>query len=815
MKIDDKDTLASSNTSRPQSALAARATQMPIMDIVMITLRHWPWMLVSIAVCLGAAWLYLQHTPDVYTRSADIMIRDDKKGNSTSGMEDFADFGLLQSNTDITNEINTLLSKDMMLEVVQRLGLDVEYSRPGALRSNVLYGPTLPVKVEFPGLPAEGSASMNLNVKGGKVTISDLEIDGVSVDGTFTGQLNHTISLPHGAVVVSAAHPGEKIGSNIEMVVNKLPLSVARARYSAGLTVTHGDKDGTMIHLAMSDQSNERADDILKTLINVYNEHWINDKNQVAVSTSNFINERLGVIEGELGNVDNDISSFKSEHLIPDVNAAAAMYTAQAQEISTEIQGLNHQLQMARYIRSNLNGDGARERLLPANTGITDMNIQGGISEYNELVMRRNQLVGQSSEKNPLVQQTDEQMNGLRASIISGVDNYIVALESKIQTLRATASEATAKLASNPGQAKYLLSVERQQKVKEALYLFLLQKREENELSQAFTAYNTRIVNSPGASGIPPTPARGKIMLMAGLLGLLVPFGVTYVAEAMNTRIRGRKDLDGIAVPLLGEIPVAGGRRGARASKKESSNGETPHLIVRPGKRDLVNEALRVVRTNLSFMSHNEEAGRADTIAITSFNPGSGKSFIAMNLGCTMSLKGKNVLVIDGDMRRCTTSSYVGSPKRGLSDYLAGGETDIHSLIVEAPDTKHLFVLPVGTLPPNPAELLESQKFPQMLEQLRGMFDTIIVDCPPIEVVADTQIISRYVDRTVFIVRAGLFERSMLSELERLYTAKKYPNMSLILNGTMSRRGRYGNSYTYGYGYAYGGKNYGSYASGS
>ena len=505
---------------------ANQSGTVPLSDIFFMTLHHWPWILLSVIICVGAAYVYLLRTPNVYTRSAEILIKDDSKGQSTGG-EEFANLGLFQSNTNIQNEMTNLQAKDLMEEVVKRLGLDIDYYHGGTFHDVVVYGYDLPVKLTISGFPDEGSLSMDLTVsKDGKVSISDLkESDGEVFKNNYNGQLNDTITTPLGKMVVTPSHSYTK-GEEISLIVNKMPLSLARDSYNARLNVTMSNEKGTVLKLTMADPSTQRADEVLSTLIGVYNENWIRDKNQIAVSTSNFINDRLGVIESELGNVDSDISSYKSANLVPDVEAAASMYMSQSQQNQAQILEVNNQLSMARYIRSYLTADGNRDQLLPANTGLQSNNIQTLIGEYNDKLLQRNSLVAKSSEKNPIVAQLDEQLGAQRHAIVGTIDNEILALNTQLKSLQGSEAKTVSKLASNPTQAKNLLSTERQQKVKESLYLFLLQKREENELSQAFTAYNTRIVNKPGASGVPPTPNRRNILAIAFLIGLAIPFAL-------------------------------------------------------------------------------------------------------------------------------------------------------------------------------------------------------------------------------------------------------------------------------------------------
>ncbi len=780
-------------------------TSVPLSDIFFLTIHHWPWVLLSVFVCVGISCAYLLRTPNVYTRSASLLIKDDAKGKSSSGMEDFGDFGLFSNNTNIQNEITTLKSPDLMAEVVKRQNLDLNYYLPGRFHDVIAYGTTLPVKATLADYPDNASASFNLNVDSkGKVEISDMRLgSGEVTDKVYKGALNDTINTVAGKLVISASTSYEK-GETVELKVSKIPMNAAAASYESRLTVAMNNEKGTVIDLSLTDRNIQRADEVLSTIIGVYNESWIRDKNQIAVSTSNFINDRLRVIESELGNVDSDISSYKSANLVPDVAAAATSYMAETQTLEQEILGINNRLQMTRYIRNYLNSDNSNDKMLPTNTGVQDLELESQISEYNAKLLERNNLLSKSSEKNPLVQNLDKELSGMRNAIIGSVDNSIVNLRTKIKGLQGAKGAATSKLASNPNQAKYLLSVERQQKVKESLYLFLLQRREDNELSQAFTAYNSRVIRQPGGSTVPTSPNKRNILLTAFLIGLFIPFGVAYVKETGNTKVRGRKDLENMTPPLLGEIPQY-----APSGNKKVKNFEQREILVKHKSRDIINEAFRVLRTNTDFSRVNKEG--CNVIAVTSFNPGSGKSFITMNLAAAMAIKDKRVLVIDGDMRHGSSSAYVGKTEEGLSDYLGGETDDINAIIATSENIPNLQVITIGTLPPNPTELLESPRFGQMIERMKDCYDYILIDCPPIEVVADAQIIDQFADRTVFIVRAGILERSMLPELDRLYDEKKYKHIAVILNGTRNDQGRYGysHSYKYGYGYGYGyGYNY-------
>lgn len=777
-----------------------------IQDLLYLCLARWKWFVLSLMVTIGVATVYLLRTPAVYTRTASVLIKEDSKGKSVSSdLESFSEFGLFQSGTNVNNELITFQSPALMTEVVKRLRLDMNYFVPGKFHRQVAYGLTLPVDVTINDLPENESAGFTLKIQpDGTLYLSDFIRNGTDLDEKdVKGSLLDSITTPLGKIIIHTT-PNYVKGEAYTLYVGKSSLYNAVNSCSSNLSVSLNSEKASVIDLSFKDNSTQRAEDVLSMLISVYNENWVKDKNQIAVSTSMFINERLGVIERELGNVDEDISSYKSEHLLPDVQAASSMYMAQSSEANAQILSLNNQLYMTRYIRNYLANDANRTQLLPANSGIESANIESQIAEYNKQLLQRNSLVANSSTENPLVVDMDQALASMRGAIIRSIDNQIVTLNSQIKSLRQTEQQTTSRIAANPTQAKYLLSVGRQQKVKEALYLFLLQKREENELSQAFTAYNTRIVTPPHGSMLPTSPVHKNIFMVAFALGLLIPVVIIFMRENMNTRVRGRKDLENLTIPFIGEIPLFTRKKKGILGKKPQ---EVKAVVVKEGNRDIINEAFRVLRTNLEFMTGKDKT--SNVIIMTSFNPGSGKSFLTMNIAMSLAIKGKKVLVIDGDLRHASASSYIDSPDKGLSDYLGGRIDNLDEIIVPDPKHKSMDILPVGTIPPNPTELLFDERLKQTIDTVREQYDYVLIDCPPVELVADTQIIEKLADRTIFVVRAGLLERSMLSELEKIYDEKKYKNMSLILNGTEGSGGRYG--YCYGYRYGYGsGYHYGS-----
>jgi len=782
-----------------------------IKDLMLLYLSKWRWFLLSLAVCIGLAVVYLLRTPSVYTRTATLLIEDNDKGGSISASEmSFADLGLFQSNTNVNNEIIAMSSPALMQDVVRRLHLDMTYTADGRFHDEVLYGSTLPVTVALNEFTDGESASLTMYVDtSGAVSLYDfrtvLNGENVRYKDVVQGKVGETVETPLGGIVVNPTAFFHRVGSGMEITVSKSTLYGATTAYSSKLTVSLLQKEATVVSLSMKDVSVQRAVDVLNTLISAYNESWVSAKNQIAVSTSAFIDDRLRVIEHELGAVEEDISSYKSKNLIPDLQASSDLYIQQSSETEVKLLELSNRMYMVRYISDYMSREENAFELLPAGTGIESTGIEGQILEYNNKLLERNYLVASSSTSNPLVVDADQALQSMRATILTSLENYTVMLQNQMESLRQQESKATDRIAATPDQAKYLLSVERQQKVKESLYLFLLQKREENELSQAFTAYNTRLITPPVGNIAPTSPARMQILLIAFVLGLVIPMGVFFLKENGNTRLRGRKDLESMSVPYIGEIPMCDGKKSSiryrlRNLTRRGAKNDDVEVVVKEGVRNVVNEAFRVVRTNLEFM-HVPSSGHV--YMTTSFNPGSGKTFITVNVAVSLAIRGRKVLVVDGDMRRATASRLLHSPSIGISDWLSGRETDMDRILFRTDIHENLWMMPVGTIPPNPTELLQDGRLKELFDALKDSFDYIFIDCPPINIVADTQIISKVADRTVFIVRAGLLERSMLPELEADFRDGRYPGLCMVLNGTVSKGGRYGYSYGYSYGYGY------------
>ena len=768
-----------------------------IKDIAWLCLSHWWWFLLALGITMGYAVLKIKTTPPVYLRTVSILIKSEDK---TSDISALVDMGLAQIPTNITNEILSLKSGTIASEIVRRLNLDVEYIQDGMFHEEVLYGVQQPISVSFVDLNDGESASFEVRLTGKKVILSNFTRNGLLSEDKISVKFNDTIQTPVGRIVVKPSGTSQ-IGQNTELIVRRTSVNTVATSVQSRIDAFLRDKNSSILDVSFRDVSPVRAEDILNTLVAVYNENWVKDRNQKTINTNQFIKERLALIEQELGDVEQEISDWKSQNLILDVGSTGGAAVGEATSTEQELRELGNQIHMTRFVRNYLTDGQHEKQLLPTNLAMTNPSISVQISEYNSLLLKRNNHLANSSLQNPLVIDMDQQLASMRNTILQALDYELTILQTKQGNIQSVHRQAVAKVAANPRQSLDLLSVERQQKVKEQLYMFLLQKREENELSQAFAAYNSQLIEVPHGSNVPIEPVPQSILMMAFILGLAIPGGIITLREVMNTKVRGRKDIQQLLVPFVGEIPQVGNKKSIWKRLRKDSENKTPQVLVVEKSRNIMNEAFRVVRTNMEFMLGYDETHRI--IMLTSVNPGSGKTFITANLSAALGIKDKKVLIIDLDLRKGSLSEYVDSPHKGVSNYLSGQEPDYKNLIVKL---GMVDVLPCGKIPPNPTELLFVPRFQQMIDEVRAQYEYVFIDCPPVEIVADAAVINRYVDLTLFIVRAGVMERAFLPDIEQWYEEKKYKNLSIILNGTTDAMGRYG---YHKYGYHYGNYGYG------
>lgn len=791
---------------------------------------RWSWFIISLVVVICLATIYLLRATPMYTRTTDILLKDDTTQNFN--MDVSAIMGLNTVPASILNEIFVLSSPEVMEQVVTRLELNQVYSYPLKLRKQELYHSS-PVVVEWADSTLNKhsfSCRIQIKDKGKSVEVDKIKYESEEYDEEVKGALGASLKTPLGGMSIHLTkffNEPQLMGleeSPTTIYFKHDPIKKVARRYCERLKTEYADDRGDVVTMTIACETAKKATDVLEEIVKTYNDRWIAERSKIALATSNFIDDRLKSIEEELGDVETTISDYKSAHRMVDMNAMAQLYLSQSAENQRQLNNLSQEIAIARYIKKELANDDP-SHLLPATAEIAGTNIQTLVTEYNRAVNDRNNKLISMPEESPLMVQKTEQIRKQREAILSSVETALESLNFQYKAISMLDSKTQNQLASAPGQAKYLMSEERKQKVKESLYVFLLQRREENELSQAFTSYNIRMVTEPYGPPAPTSPRKMMVYLIAVIIGLIIPILMIYLREVTNTHVRSRKDIEDLSLPFMGEIPLADGRnafirwldkvhlnRNKKKIKHNSDGIQIRPLMVRPGERSITAEAFRMIRTNMDFMrnmqhAHDSENKQARVIMIVSLNSGSGKTFVSLNAAASYAVKGNRVCLVDFDLRKGTVSLNAGKPKHGLTDYLVGKETDLSKLIVKNIDGINGFdILPEGHRPPNPTELLYSDKLKEMVDWLKANYDYVFFDCPPVEIVADSLILNPYVDMTLFIIRAGLFERSELSTLQSLYTTNRYNNLAIILNGTDRVHGVYGHygyGYSYGYGYGY------------
>lgn len=755
-------------------------------DILMYLLSKWYWFVLSIALFGGYAWYQYAKTPFQYSRSATVMIKGASRQIRGNGLDRFQ----TTSYTNVSNEILQLKSYKLMRDVVTRLNVHIDYVVMDGLREKELYTQS-PVQIRFVDDNRLPTTLTITPVNRTEIHLSDFE---KGTGQTLKANLGDTIQTPAGQLVVTSTlyHTDEWYGKPIS--IRKNTLDAAASHFLSNLSVTQTDNDAAVLYTALRDFSTVRAEDVLNTLITIYNEETIKDKNQIAINTENFINERLVKITKELDDVETQIETFKLENELIDVNSAASMSMSQKQQFTSQAKELEMQRRMSGFIRDYLTDPAKATELIPANTGIA-MNIESQIAAYNLNKLKRDKLVEGSSDKNPVVQELNKSLNAMRQNIIRAVDNTIVSIDTKLNEAEAMRGQAAYRVSNIPKQQREMLNIDRQHRIKEELYLFLLNKREENALAQATTETDARVLDPAGGSDMPISP-NGRAIIMGGVMkGTALPLVILLAILFFDTRIRNRKDIeDATNVPFLGEIPKDTNK------KTQKVDGKKEDIVVRVHGRDIVSEAFRIIRTNMDFM--RVKSKNLQVVTFSSFGPGAGKTYVSTNLAASFAQTNKKVILIDLDIRKATLSSRTKKDRtKGMTSYLSG-QSGINEIIQKDGVCENLDLISAGPTAPNPSELLLSERLEELIAELRTRYDYIFIDNVPLGIIADAAITNRVADLTIFVVRVGKLDRRMLPELEKIYRSKQLNNMSLILNGAITNKIGYG-GYGYGYGYGY------------
>lgn len=745
-------------------------------EVINKYLYHWPVFALAMILCLTSAFLYLRFAEKVYYVNGTLLIKDNQKsGVSSPGGEMFNELDLFGSSKVVDNEIEILKSKTLMRKVVDRLNLSVSIKANGRVVARDLYAKK-PVKVTVVKMdslmygktleltfPSNNTFMLNDHESGQTVTgvIGALQRNKF---GIFKIELGQAVkSLPPGL--------------SFEVHDPQFVVNYCLSRLSVGLA----SKQSTVLNLGFETTVPDRGKDIINTLVNVYNEAALVDKNQTTQSTIKFIDERLKLISGELTDVEKNVETFKSTRGLTDLSSDANLFLENVKTNDFKLNEINLQISVIddikRYIRSE-----SSEEKFPNTLGINDPVLLGQISQLAELQLRRDQLLGTTTIDNPMVQPLLKQIETTRASIRSSIDNISKSLEVSKAELKSNDNQFQGSIRKIPGQERQLISIKRQQSIKESLYLYLLQKKEEAALSFASTVSGSRTVDPAFSSGSPIKPKGQLIYFGALVLGILLPIGYLYGKEMLNVRIESSADISKLsALPILGEILM---------------NEDGSSIVVDSSSRKAIAEQFRFIRTNLQFLAKNQELGKGNVILLTSSMSGEGKSFVANNLSATFAVSGKKTVLLEMDLRKPKVSKYLSlSNKIGLSNYLIG-QAKIEEIISPSKVHPNFFVIGSGPVPPNPSELLIKPEIDVLIEYLKGEFDQIIIDTPPIGLVTDAQILARYAELSLYLVRQNVTYKEQVRKLDQLYKTKKFPSLNVIFNGVKPTGT---NSYGYGY----------------
>lgn len=765
---------------------------------------RWPWFIGSAVLCVVCAWLYLKTLTPVYNISASIIIKDNKKGGSSGGdLSTFENFGIISSANSIDSEIEILRSKSLIKDVVSELGLYISYSGEGRFNRPDLYG-TSPVLVQF--LPEDAEqlkAPVMLHISYNEKNQIDVQATtgGTTVSKQFT-ELPAVLPCEAGTLTF-AANPAAPITGSGNITVSIVnPLSVAKG-YRAALSIDPTNRSTSVLTVSIKNTDKKRGENFINKLIELYNKNANNDKNEVAQNTARFINERISIINHELGTTEQELESFKRGAGLTDISSDAQLAVSEQSAYEKLCVENGTQLNLIQYLSEYIQKPENATATLPANVGLNDATLAGLIAQYNALVLERNRLLRTSSETNPVVRRLDSNLQDMRAGITTSIASVRKGLLITKADLERQASKYAGRVSNAPAQERRFVSIQRQQEIKAGLYLMLLQKREENNIALATTANNAKIIDDALADDAPVSPQSRQIYLMALAIGLAIPVAVIYLLSLLNYRIEGRADVEKLTrLPIIGDVPLT-----------EPGEGDSDGIAVREGENDIMAETFRSLRTNLLFILGDPDK---KVILVTSTMSGEGKTFIASNLAASLSLLGKRVIIIGMDIRKPGLNKvfHISNKDRGITQYLsAPHSTDLRSLIQASNVSANLSVLPGGAIPPNPTELVARHSLEDAIEQLKKDYDYIVLDTAPIGMVTDTQLIARVADASVYVCRADYTSKNDYCLINELHANKRLPNLCTVINGLdMTKKkygyyyGKYGRYYGYGkkYGYGYG-----------
>lgn len=771
---------------------------------------NWKWFVLSLIICMGAAHIYLRYATPIYQSAAKLLIKDDEgsSGSSFKGGNSImsaTNLGIISNSNGIDNEMEILKSRTLAQQTVYDLKLYVNYRHEGKLKDHVLYGDQeVNIDMDMEHLK-KLNAPMNLKItREGRnyhvtgsyyvpIDNNSFKPEAVNIDKTFS-TLPATIGTRVG-VVRFTQNGNYMLRDGESLKATMIAPEIAAGKYVGNLNVTKSSKTTTIVDLVLNDEIPQRAIDYLKQLAIVYNRQANEDKNEIAVRTEQFINQRLEKINAELGSTEGQLENYKKRNNMVELKTNATQAVANADQYAQKLSEANTQVALLDELTKYMNEPSNRHQPIPSNVGLTDASATSLINEYNKIALQRNQLLHSASENSPTVTPLTAQLDDLNSSIKRAMTQARAGLRIQRNSIAAQAGKYEGQINNTPEQERMLTQIGRQQEVKSGLYLMLLQKREENSISLAATADKGKLIDAPVFAG-KVTPKNSIIMLIALILGLAIPAGILFLLEFFRYKIEGHNDVAKLTnLPIIADVAIASERAKTKAD-----------IVVHENKNNLMEEVFRSLRTNLQFLLKEHDK----VIMFTSTTSGEGKTFIASNVAISFALLGKKVVLVGLDVRKPRLAELfeIDDHHHGITNLLVKDEvnwSDVKEQIIPSGINDKLDILMAGPVPPNPGELVTRESLDQTMEQLKEHYDYILIDTAPVGLITDTLALGRISNATVYVCRADFTQKASFGLINSLSMEKKLPNMSIVLNGVDLSMKKYG--YYYGYG------SYGSYGS--